>query len=136
MKKIFLLIIISLLLISCETSKISTYEVEENQSSETDSVQIENSPNIEYKLSSDNLLSSIEESYSQFAMFILELINSKDWEELSNYTDIDFYYEYFSEDSVSYMDYCMYMLYTGDEGIATNYSLDQIKEAYLHPQIL
>lgn len=79
---------------------------------------------------SDNVLSMSDPDYSDFAIFVLDIIRQKKWDSFSEMTNLDFYNSYVIENNGSLIDYSMYMLHTGDEGISTNYSLNEISTAY------
>ncbi len=79
---------------------------------------------------SDNILLRSDENHADFAALILDLIRNKNWESLSHITNRSLYDSYVVESGGSLVDYSMFMLHTGDEGISTNYSLNEIESAF------
>ncbi|QEN03491.1 hypothetical protein EW093_01815 [Thiospirochaeta perfilievii] len=131
-KKTLILFII-LLTFGCTTIKVEddTYIVKDNLSNVEKEIIIK--PEDINKLRSalsDNILANSDPYYGDFASLILDLIRKKKWEFLSELTNISKYNSYVLESNGSLIDYSMYMLHTGDEGISTNYSIDNIENAF------
>lgn len=130
MKKI-LLLLVALLLYNCKTVDFKTRPgitnpliIENNIPEDTKSLYI-----IRERLSS-GIIAESDPYYGDFASIILNLIEYKKWEELSMMTSMDYYNSYVIESNGELVDYCMFMLHTGDKGISTNYSLNSVKKVY------
>lgn len=85
---------------------------------------------IVYQNLSRSVLEYTDPYYADFASLVLQLISEKNWEEVSIMTPVDMYNSYVVDSPGTLIDYCMFMLHTGDKGISTNYSLNEIDDAY------
>ena len=79
---------------------------------------------------SDNVLAKADPYFADYAVFILDLIRNKKWDSFSEMTNLTFYNSYVLDNNGSLIDYSMFMLHTGDEGISTSYSLNEIESAF------
>lgn len=123
LKKLIYLLSVVIFIHSCTTTP---EEIEEEK------------PSMNYNTETTNSISQSKESvvedadpiFGDFASMILDLINSKDWEGVSMYSDQDLKDSYLIDDNIKVEDYCMYLLNTGEQGISTSYSLNEIDGAY------
>lgn len=79
---------------------------------------------------SDNIIALSDPRYMDMAGFVLDLIRNKNWIAFSELTDRELYNSYVVENNGSVIDYSMFILHTGEKGISTNYSLDEIETAF------
>ncbi len=125
-----IIIIFSILFVSsCITVKEKEFIPEKIENVTANKVELKNIRTIRQALSDGVILNS-DPYYSDFAVLILDLINSKNWNEISILTIKELYNDYVIDNNGELIDYCMFMLHTGDEGISTNYTLNQIDNAF------
>lgn len=131
LKQFFIIFTVVAILFSCTTIN-KTEPKEEIKESISFDTQVTNS----YSHSTEdtekkvNVIDDADPIFGDFASMILDLINSKDWEGVSMYSDQELKDSYLFDDKIEVEDYCMYLLNTGEQGISTSYSLNEIDEAY------
>lgn len=103
--------------------------VENISKSDLEVVDDENLNIIRQKLS-EHVLNTSDPYFSDYAYLVLQLIDEKNWGELSLITDKIFYNSYVVESNGTLVDYCMFMLHTADKGLSTNYSLNEVEKAF------
>lgn len=130
--KKLLIILPIILLYNCNTVEIQEAVTKETVTTTTEEIIIiepEDKNKLRQALS-DNILANTDEYHADFAALILDLIRNKKWESLSEMTDQSLYSSYVVESDGSLIDFSMFMLHTGDKGISTNYSLNEIESAF------
>ena len=129
--KISLIFIITLFLLGCATVKVEDISIITRDKIISNNKEIP--PKDVFKIRtaiSDNVLAKSDPYFSDFATLVLDLIRNKKWEFISELTKISHYNDYVIDNNGSFVDYCMFMLHTGDEGISTNQSLNNIINAF------
>lgn len=141
MKNLILPIFTALLLTSCLTTnnpepiKPASKSVSKPEESVTDNGTQEAFDEEQILIKQDltlTIIESIDPTYGEFAYSLLELINNKDWETISKFTDPESYNNYVVESHGSHEDYCMFIFDTAYKGASTEYSLNQIDQAFYY----